>query len=205
MGGLVYSNAFSGGGNNINQVADWNEFIGGGQMCIKLCNPNSPNRAKLCENRYDRIGLMYNCPNQAQTGVFETCDSENQDPVGIYTTNGQVMTYTQPPESLGAITTQPYNVRIPSSSNCKTFQSTDLYTALLAAATPSGSGSASGSGATPTPTASGASGSNSASASRTSSGGASPTGASQSGGAGAIRVSAFATVFGVVAAVAFLA
>ena len=205
MGGLVYSTAFDPAGQtDLEQVSDWNEFIGGGQMCIKLCNPNSPNRAALCENRYDRVGLMYNCPNQAQNGTFEICDSEDQDPVGIYTTNGVTMTYTQPPESLGAITTQPYNVRIPSSSNCKTFQSTDLYTALLAVQTPgsTASGSAANPTGAPSGTGKGASGSN---PSRTSSGGAAPTGANQDNNAGAAtRVSVFATVFGVVAAVAFL-
>ena len=202
MGGLVYSNAFTGGGDNLEQVADWNEFIGGGSFCIKLCKPDSPNRQALCENRYDRIGTLYNCPNRAQNNVFEVCDSENQDPVGIYTSNGQVMTYTQPPESLGAITTQPYDVRIPTSSNCKTYQSTDLFTALLAAATPSSPSS----GAAATPTGSGSHASGGSSPSRTSSGGASPTGGSQQSGAlSAARVSAFATVFGVIAAVAFLA
>ncbi|KAH8092633.1 hypothetical protein BXZ70DRAFT_950740 [Cristinia sonorae] len=198
MGGLVFSNAFT-GGSSLAQVSDWNEFIGSGHMCIKLCKPDSPNRRALCENRFDRIGLLYNCPNRAQTGVFEVCDSENQDPVGTYTSNGQVMTYTQPPEELGPITTQPYDVRIPSSSNCKTFQSTDLFTALLAAPTPSsstGSNSASPTGSS--------TGKPAASGSRTSSG-AGPTNTAQTGGASATGVSAFATILGVVAAVAFLA
>ena len=93
MGGLVFSNAFNTDGSaTFNQVSDWNEFIGGGQMCIKLCKPTSPDRAALCLNTYDRVGLMYNCPNQAQNGTFEICDSENQDPVGTYTSNGQVLT-----------------------------------------------------------------------------------------------------------------
>ncbi|THH29466.1 hypothetical protein EUX98_g4713 [Antrodiella citrinella] len=202
MGGLVYSTHFT-NDSSLGQVSDWNEFIGGGQMCIKLCNPSSPNRANLCENRYDLIGLSFNCPNQAQDNVFETCDSDNQDPVGTYTTNGQVMTWSQP--AVGPITTLPYSVRIPSSSNCQTLQSTDLYTSLLAVASPSASGS---SGASATPTASGGaktSGGSSGAASRTSSGGAAPTGASQGNAASVNGVSAFATVFGVLAAVAFLA
>ena len=57
-------------------------------------------------------------------------DSENQDFPGVYTSNGATLTYTQPPESLGAISSMPYTARIPSSSNCVTFQSNDLFASL---------------------------------------------------------------------------
>jgi hypothetical protein len=104
--------------------------MGGSSFCLKACDPAGPNAARFCEHVYDRIGCAYNAPNSAPTGVFQSCDGDNQDFPGVYTTNGEVMTYRQPPESLGPITTIPYTARIPASSNCQTFQSASLYTAL---------------------------------------------------------------------------
>ena len=48
--------------------------------------------------------------------------------------HSSVSTYTQPPESLGAISTLPYTPRIPASSDCQTFASTDLYAAAASVA-----------------------------------------------------------------------
>ena len=44
--------------------------------------------------------------------------------------NGAVTTYTQPPESLGPITSVPYTARVPASSNCTPFESANVYTGL---------------------------------------------------------------------------
>ncbi|GAA5911524.1 uncharacterized protein JCM6883_005784 [Sporobolomyces salmoneus] len=54
-------------------------------------------------------------------------------------------TYTQPPESLGVISTIPYTPFTPSSSNCMSYQSSELYTAAAALATSSSSASSSAS------------------------------------------------------------
>lgn len=165
-----------------------------------------PDAGRLCYNQLDRVGVAYVCPNSAQDKVFEVCDSDNQDFVGVYTTNGVTTMYTQPPESLGPITTMPYTARIPASSNCVQYQSTDLYPSLPAptgVATSSGSGSGSAAPAAST----GKSGATSPSGSRTGSAtGAAPTGGSAANsGAGALRTSAFATVAGIVFAVALFA
>jgi hypothetical protein len=107
--------------------------MGGGAFCFKVCDPTQNNvSTPYCLNTYDRIGCAYNMPNNAQNGTFESCEGDLQDVVGVYTTNGQVTTYTQPAESLGAITTIPYTPRVPASSNCVTHASTDLFTALPA-------------------------------------------------------------------------
>ncbi|KXN81076.1 hypothetical protein AN958_06130, partial [Leucoagaricus sp. SymC.cos] len=45
-------------------------------------------------------------------------ESNNQDFCGVYALNSQVLTYTQPPEPLGPITTMPYTACMPASSNC---------------------------------------------------------------------------------------
>ena len=173
--------------------------MGANSFCMKVCDPADPEAPQLCQHIYDRIGVIYNCPNQAKNGTFESCEGENQDPPGIFTSNGQVMTYTQPPESLGPISTQPYEVRMPASSNCVTYNSADLFAALgtptavassgSAKATASGSGTAKATG----------------SASRSgSSAAATATGGSQSNGAFTLQVSAAATLFGTLFAAAFL-
>jgi hypothetical protein len=118
-------------------------FIGGNAFCLKPCGPAGPNAANYCQYVYDHIGCAYNAPNAAQNKVFEVCAAENGDFPGIYTSNGVVQTYTQPPESLGPITAQPYSVRVPSSSNCQTFSSSALFASLptLSATTSSTSAS----------------------------------------------------------------
>lgn len=51
------------------------------------------------------------------------CDSDNMDPVGVYTgSDGLTSTYTQP----SVVTSLP-SVRTPSSSNCVTYNSADVY------------------------------------------------------------------------------
>lgn len=68
---------------------------------------------------YDRIGCQYNMPHTVSNNTFEQCYADVGLPVGIYTDSaGNLETYTQPPESLGAITTIPYEPVTPSSSNC---------------------------------------------------------------------------------------
>lgn len=104
--------------------------MGGNAFCFKVCDPKGPHAADYCQHIYDRIGCAYNAPNQAQNGTFEACEGENQDFPGVYTTNGAVVTYTQPPESLGPITSIPFTARIPASSNCVTHASSELFASL---------------------------------------------------------------------------
>jgi hypothetical protein len=127
MGGIVFSTAFTG---QYMQVSEWHNFMGGSAFCFKACDPRDPNAPHYCEHIYDRIGCSYNAPNNAQNGTFEACEGENQDFPGIYTSNGVVMTYTQPPESLGPISTMPYTPRIPASSNCVSHASSELFASL---------------------------------------------------------------------------
>jgi len=104
--------------------------MGGNQFCLKVCDPQGARAADWCRNTLDRIGCAYNAPSSAQNGTFESCDGDSGEFPGVYTTNGAVVTYTQPPEELGPITTIPYTPTIPASSNCVTHASTDIYTAL---------------------------------------------------------------------------
>ncbi len=206
MGGLLYTTFFSTDG-SIQQTQYWTEsvrilrvqppmltsffrFIGGGIVGMKICDPRGTNPAGYCQHTLDRIGLAYNMPNAAQNGTFEVCDSDLMDVPGVYTSGVQTLSYAQPAESLGPISSVPYTPRIPSSSNCQTYQSTQLFTdfASLATATtagsaaPTGSRSGSASAGSPTKAASGA-----------------------SNGAGAVMISLFTSVFGVALSIAFLA
>jgi hypothetical protein len=166
-------------------------FIGSNISAIKVCSPSGTNPLGYCLNTLDRMGVAYNMPNAAVDGRFEVCDS---DPIlpGVYVSNGQTLTYTQPAESLGPITTVPYPPAVPSSSNCQTYQSTDLYTDILPATTSS---------ATPTPSGKSVSGS---SGTRTGSGNPA-TSTSGSNGAGVVTISVFSTILGVAFSVACLA
>lgn len=101
----------------------------------------------------------------------------------------------------------PYTARVPASSNCVTYQSSDLFPSLPTPTNvPATSAGASGSAGPAATGKAGSSTSASGSASRSGSAGAAPTGGSSlTGGAASLRTSAFATIAGVVVAVAFFA
>jgi len=200
LGGLMYSNVYPANNtdnNTYTQIIDWTNFMGGNTFCIKICDPSGSNQQGYCQNIYDLLGCEYNAPSNVVNGTFEACDADDMTPVGIYVTNGVTMTYSQPPESLGPITSVPYTPVVPSSSNCVTYQSAQLYSGAPA---PTSASTSAGAPSVPT----GASnGSPSGSASRSgSAAGAGATGTSNS--AGTLGVSAVASVAGVVFAMAFL-
>jgi hypothetical protein len=131
LGGLVYSTAWSGGNGNYEQVIEWHNFMGGSAFCFKACDPAGAHAADYCQHIFDRIGCAYNAPNNAKNGTFESCQGDNQDFPGVYTdAAGAVKTYTQPPESLGVISSIPYTPKVPASSNCVTYTSSAIYAAL---------------------------------------------------------------------------
>ena len=196
----MYSNAWTGNNNTYEQIYDWTKcvhfhwefkhvlthvsFMGGHTFCLKICDPKGKTPGAYCQNIYDRLGCAYNAPNNAKNGTFEVCDGQDMTPPGIYTgSNGATMTYFQPPESLGPITSVPYTPVVPASSNCVTYHSTDLYPSLP---TPTG-------GVATTGVSTGATQSKSAGAAE-----------STSNGASAVGISSIATIAGVVFAMAFL-
>ncbi|KAF8643147.1 hypothetical protein AX16_009191 [Volvariella volvacea WC 439] len=136
LGSLVYTNTWSGDNSTFDQVIEWHLFIGGNFFCFKACDPRGADDDRYCEHILDRIGCAYNVPNNAQNGTFEVCDGENQDFPGIYTVDGVEMTYSQPPESLGPITTMPYQPRVPATSNCVTYESESLFPELRTISAP---------------------------------------------------------------------
>lgn len=196
LGGLVYSSGLSGGDNKTeDQAVEWNNFIGGGQFCIKLCFDGT--KPGYCENRYDLLGCSYNMPASYVDKEFTSCEGELQDIVGTYTSGGQTLTYSQP-SSLAADTTLPWTPRIPQSSNCVTYQSTALFTAATTALVPTSTP-----GATTSKGATGTTKTSSGSKPTSTSSGASSSSTSTTGGAGSLKVSAGAVfLVGVIAALA---
>jgi len=132
IGGLVYSNSLPSSTSNTTfvQARYWANFLGNGVFCFKACDASQPNAQQLCQHLYDRIGCDYNSPASYDqiNGTFTSCEGDLQDPAGIYVVNGVTSTWSQPGEPT-VINTLPYTPRIPSSSNCQTFQSSDLFTA----------------------------------------------------------------------------
>jgi len=158
IGSLIFSNAWSNGNNNsFIQAIEWTNFMGGNMFCLKACNPAGTNPAGYCQHIYDRIGCDYNAPAAYVNGTFEKCDSDSMELPGVYVSNGVTLTYFQPAESLGPITTVPYTPTIPSSSNCVTYQSANLYAAAStsAAATTTGASAVATTGSASSRTASG--------------------------------------------------
>ncbi|KIM22833.1 hypothetical protein M408DRAFT_332704 [Serendipita vermifera MAFF 305830] len=125
LGGLLFSNAWGGG---MVQAVEWHNFMGGGTFCLKACDPSGAHAADYCQHVFDRIGCQYNAPAAYVDGTFLSCLGDNQDFPGVYTdATGATITYQQPAESLGAITTIPYSARIPASSSCTTYESASLF------------------------------------------------------------------------------
>ncbi|GAA5838788.1 hypothetical protein JCM5353_000191 [Sporobolomyces roseus] len=132
LGGLVYSSGLPTGNNQtLEQVISWNEFIGSGEFCLKLCDPSYTD-VNYCENKFDLLGCAYNMPASYEDNVFLDCDSDLQEVVGTYVgSNGATSTWSQP-SSLPADSTLPWTPTIPATSNCKTYASTDIFpTSLL--------------------------------------------------------------------------
>lgn len=143
LGGIVFTNAFGKNSasfqtiassnnftndDNFTQVIEWIDFIGSGMFCLKMCNPNDPNAASLCNHIYDEIGCTYNAvaDYNAINGTFTVCDSDDMEPPGVFTTNGQVTTWFQP--QTGPIV-PPYTPTQVASSNCQTYASSQLFAA----------------------------------------------------------------------------
>ncbi|KAF5374199.1 hypothetical protein D9758_004620 [Tetrapyrgos nigripes] len=209
IGGLIYSNAFpSNGGNNdtFQQSRRWTLFVGNDAFCFKACDDTQPNAKALCEHIYDRIGCTYNAPNTAQEGVFERCDGDDMRPVGQYDgPNNETLTWTQPPESLGPITSVPYTPTPAPSSNCVRYASEDLYSQLNSvSADPAVTGGATASGTRSTG-ASGSRTSTGSSASNTSGGSGTGNENGAAAAASAMGISVVAGVSSVILSALFLA
>lgn len=82
IGGLVYGDSFG----TKQQYHEWTSFISSGEFCFRACN-GGPNARKLCQHIYDVMGCYWNMPANYDAGVFENCEGDNAQPMGIYGTS----------------------------------------------------------------------------------------------------------------------
>lgn len=129
-GGLVFSNAWTNGTNNLGeQIHEWTNYMSISEYCIRICKPSGPDPADYCQHIYDVVGCKWVMPGDYDDG-FTSCKGDSGSPPGLYPQpDGSTSTFHQGDPA----TPDPHPA--PSSSNCQTFSSAQLY-----------------GGATPTPT-----------------------------------------------------
>ncbi|KAF8531130.1 carbohydrate-binding module family 13 protein [Gautieria morchelliformis] len=104
VGGLVFGNSFG----QALQYHEWTSFISDTQFCFRACV--GPNAAQNCQHIYDTMGCFWNMPANYDSGVFESCDGDDDLPMGVYGTS----TWFQ------GVSPTPSAHPIASSSNCRT-------------------------------------------------------------------------------------
>ncbi|KAK0491692.1 hypothetical protein EDD18DRAFT_1311055 [Armillaria luteobubalina] len=123
IGGLVFSTAFG----KLEQVFEWTNFMAADQFCFRACNPAGSMAPTWCQHIYDVMGCAWNMPANYGSGVFESCQGDSGQPMGVYGTS----TFHQGDAST------PDAHPIPSSSQCTT-SGTSSTGALTSSATSTG-------------------------------------------------------------------
>ncbi|KAH9481016.1 hypothetical protein JR316_0005534 [Psilocybe cubensis] len=149
IGGLLFTSAWTG---SYVQAVEWHNFNGNDMFCLKACDPRGPRAARLCEHIYDVMGCGFNAPSNAKLGVFESCESESQDPPGQYVNAAGVTTTWKQGDG-----TVPYSVRIPRSTSCSTFRSESIFDGTETVPVPGATAAATTTGGNPAATSSGSS------------------------------------------------
>ncbi|KAI4524844.1 carbohydrate-binding module family 13 protein [Schizophyllum commune Loenen D] len=103
IGGLVFGNSFG----DAMQYHEWTSFISENEFCFRACV--GPNAAENCQHIYDEMGCYWNMPANYDEGVFEDCEGDDTEPMGVYGTSTWHQGVSPTPE--------PHDV--PSSSNCQ--------------------------------------------------------------------------------------
>ncbi|THH10117.1 hypothetical protein EW145_g1551 [Phellinidium pouzarii] len=104
IGGLVFGNSF--GANE--QYHEWTSFISDSQFCTRACT--GPDAAKICQHIYDEMGCDWNMPANYDAGIFESCNGDDDLPMGVYGTSTWHQGVSPTPSAHPAA----------SSSNCRT-------------------------------------------------------------------------------------
>ncbi|KAL4268370.1 Carbohydrate-binding module family 13 protein [Pleurotus pulmonarius] len=81
IGGLVFGNSFG----QALQYHEWTLFISSSEFCFRACV--GPNAARNCQHIYDVMGCFWNMPGNYDSGVFESCQGDNTEPMGVYGTS----------------------------------------------------------------------------------------------------------------------
>jgi len=81
IGGLVYGNTFGTG----LQYHDWTSFISDTEFCFRACV--GARATQLCNHIYDEQGCFWNIPANYDPEVYEDCDGDTDQPMGVYGTS----------------------------------------------------------------------------------------------------------------------
>ncbi|KAF8888564.1 hypothetical protein BD779DRAFT_1439921 [Infundibulicybe gibba] len=79
IGGLVFSTAFG----PLQEIFEWTNFISDSQFCFRACKPG-PMAPTFCQHIYDEMGCAWNMPANYNPGVFENCQGDSGEPMGVY-------------------------------------------------------------------------------------------------------------------------
>lgn len=100
-----------------------NNFMDQNTYCLRAC-PDGDSAYKYCINIYDELGCDFNMPTNNKDGVFESCEGDDAQIVGVYTENGIVSTFYESQTSLGIQPPPPKPA--PAVSKCSRFPSAAL-------------------------------------------------------------------------------
>lgn len=100
-----------------------NNFMDQNTYCLRAC-PDGDSAYKYCINIYDELGCDFNMPTNDKDGVFESCEGDDAQIVGVYTENGIVSTFFESQTSLGIQPPPPKPA--PAVSKCSRFPSAAL-------------------------------------------------------------------------------
>ncbi|KIK64353.1 hypothetical protein GYMLUDRAFT_161416 [Collybiopsis luxurians FD-317 M1] len=134
IGGLVFSSAFG----ELEQIFEWTNFMANNEFCFRACKP-SPSAPTWCQHIYDEMGCEWNMPANYNPGVFEICQGDSGEPMGVY---GSSTFFQGDPAT-------PAAHPVPSSSQCTTVTSIGNNVQVTSV---SSSGSSTASLASPTTT-----------------------------------------------------
>jgi len=123
VGGLVFSNVWSGGSGSGQQIHEWTNYMAVDEFCIRVCK-EGPNAAMWCQHIYDTMGCEWVMPANYSDG-FTSCQGDSGIPMGLYPqADGSTSTFYQGQSST------PTAHPAPATSDCTTFTSSSLFASL---------------------------------------------------------------------------
>ncbi|KAK0209371.1 hypothetical protein IW262DRAFT_1468912 [Armillaria fumosa] len=59
-------------------------FMSADQFCFRACTPTRNNAPGWCQHIYNDMGCAWNVPINYSSGVFESCQGDSGQPMGVY-------------------------------------------------------------------------------------------------------------------------
>jgi len=90
VGGLVFGTSFG----ELQQYHEWTNFMYYGGFCFRACL-DGPDAPSYCNHVYDTLGCGWNMPGNYSSGIFESCEAADTEPMGVYVNDGTTTTFSQ--------------------------------------------------------------------------------------------------------------